>query len=355
MVNAVLRDPVTGGHLLDAAPSNNPGLVAPALLGCDAEAIGITDLMVQVADGSAAYPVVDGIPVLMSTERLASERVEIQVAGTNFEEAYQEQKLYTELASSVLGSSARGLEEVRRVVETADPSRFPEPPESWFGGGSTAGAYLKAMRHLAPVADCTVLQIGGVGTHALKLLHAGAERALIVSPVIGELVEGRAIAAEVGLADRATFVGGVAEQLPIADSSIDRVYSGSSIHHTDTSQSFAEISRVLSPLGRWASVDVWKSTFHDVGTRLFGKCHGNPYCHPLSPVRIAPAKDAFDDCVASFHGGTVRYPLAVAERAGFRPDAKLGIQLASIEDKIKLGPLTEALSSLVCLTGSRRS
>ena len=244
------------------------------------------------------------------------------------------------------------MAEVRRVVGNADPEQFPLPREDWFGGGSTAGAYGLAMEHLAPVKDETVLQIGGLGTHALKLLHAGARDAIVVSPVVSELVQGRQIATRCGLEDRVTFVAGVAEQMPIASGSIGVAYSGSSMHHTDTELSFADLNRVLKPGGRWASVDVWKSRFHSLGTRAFGKCNGNEFCHPLSPERLAPLGDAFPDAQVSFHGGSIRYPLAVAERLGVRPSASLAVRLASVEDSIPLGPLESSLSSLVCLRGT---
>jgi hypothetical protein len=344
-----LQDPVSG---LRMGPETvGSGLFGPRLLGTPAASLGPTERVLSIEGEPAGYPIVDGIPVLMRTERLSPTPEDVQVGGTHFAESYQEQKLYASLANSTLGT--RSLAEVRRVVELAEPAAFPEPAQHWFGGGTTGAAYMSAMRWLAPVADQVVLQIGGVGTHALKLLHAGASFALVVSPVVQELVVGQAIAQQLGLDNRVAFVGGVAEELPIADSCVDRIYSGSSLHHTNTMRAMPELQRVLGTDGRWATVDVWKSSFHSAGTRMFGKCHGNPYCHPLDDERISPVFAAFPDAQAEFFGGSLRYGLAVAERVGLRANACQGMRLAKVEERIPLGRLERRLSSLVCLTGSQ--
>ena len=143
-----LRDPV-GLSPLEGAPTASAlfgPLNPPELIGTSSKPIGVTEQVLFTRDRSAAYPVVEGIPVLMATERLSAEPSSVQVANTHFEEAYLEQELYSELAENVLGASG----------------------------------------------------------------------------------------------------------------------------------------------GRWATVDVWKSAFHKVGTRVFGKCNGNPHCRPISEQRLAP-------------------------------------------------------------------
>lgn len=328
-------------------------LVPPVHHGNDSGPVGVTAMVAHVDDG-AAYPVVDGVPVLMRPERLGDAGTTPSIYDIDeppFAEAYVEQSLYASLAESVLGQ--RSASEVARVVELAEPQLFADPIEPWFGGGSTAGAYQRAMQSLGPVEDSVVLQIGGIGTHAIKMLHAGAAHAFVVSPVIGELRTGRELADRFEFADRVTFVGGVAEELPIRGGVIDRVYSGSSLHHTLTEQSFPEIARVLAAGGRTASVDVWKARLHHIGTSMFGKAHGNTTCRPFDPDRIAPAHRHLQAVEVSFHGTSLRYPLAVGERLGLRPSPELSCRLASFEDRLALGRATQSLASLVCITGMK--
>ncbi len=347
----LLRDP-SQNQPLGRMRAPDAQLVQPLHPRSNRDPIGVTDIVLSTRDGGA-YPIVEGIPVLMRPERLGPPGTMPEshdVMAEPYAEAYAEHDLYTELAGTVLGR--RSAAEIRRMIDVAEPSRFFEPAHAWMSGGSTAGAYSRAMHHLAPAEGCVVLQIGGIGTHALKLLHAGASHAVVVSPVIGELIAGRVIAERHGFADRATFVAGLAEELPIENGVVHRVYSGSSLHHTDTARSFSEIERVLDPNGRMASVDVWRASLHRIGTSLFGKAHGNTHCRPFDDERIAPARVHLDSLEVSFHGAALRYPLAIGERLGVRPSAAWSVRLAAAEDRLPLGPLTPYLASLVCLTGS---
>jgi SAM-dependent methyltransferase len=309
------------------------------------------------ADGAHAYPVVDGIAVLMAPERLhrrpgTSNGVDVRLPP--YAECYQERALYSSLATGRVADGAL-VERLRRVLERADPASFPEPPESWHDGGSSASAYATAFRHLAPVAGRRVAQIGGMGTHAVKLLHAGADHAVVVSPVIDELLAGRAVADALGVADRCTFVCGVAEHLPLASGSIDRIYSGSSIHHTVTSDSLPECARVLAPGGRFASIDVWRNgRLYDLGIAVFGKRHGNEFCHALDDERIAPVERAFADVAVTHHGSFVRYPLSVWERAGRRLGPASAQRWTAAEDRWaeRLPRLGRRTASLVLVRGT---
>jgi len=315
--------------------------------------LGVTEQL-AVADDGTAYPVIGGIPILMRPERLSRGATPdgVDTTALPYAEAYQEQVVYNQLTEAKLGGAAMDI--LREIIQHADPAKFPEPLDAWVTGGSSAGAYARAMQHLAPVNDANVLQVGGIGSHAIKLLHAGARHAYVVSPVIGELIEGQSIAAELGFADRITFVGGLAEQLPLADASVDRAYSGSSLHHTDTGASIPAIAAALTSHGRFASVDVWRGgKLYDVGVKLFGKCNNNPYCKPMTHERLAPASATFDDLEVTMHGAVARYPLAVASRLGRTPSPRTAVKMARIEDRVAglIPPLQRRMSSLICVTG----
>jgi SAM-dependent methyltransferase len=317
------------------------------------------------ADGSVAYPVLDGVALLLPTEAFGRGRSErFDIGGPHFAEAYAEAELYSAMAAGAASSGAdHSMAHLVRVDTALRSGRltadtFPSPPTEWLEAGSTIGAQYESFSHLAPVAGTSVLQIGGAGSHAVLFLLAGASRAVVVSPVVEELRQARRLADRVGVSDRLVVLGGVAECLPLADAGVDRVYSGSSMHHTVTSDAFAQIARVLRDDGRFASVDVWKAPLHGLGTKVFGKQGGNVHCHPLDPERVRPMGDAFGDSVVSFHGAFARYPLAVMSRLGRRPSRSTSWRLASAEDAwAARSSIVRRQSSLVVLRAAdpRRS
>lgn len=360
------RCPITGQslHLQDAAAwcsaegprpeSLGRGVFTPIGLDAVGRPVAVTD------DGSIAYPVLDGVPVLLATEAYGRGRTErFDVAGPHYAEAYAETELYSAMAAAHDEGDGRSMEHLVRVDAQLRAGRlpvagFPSPPTTWLEPGSTIGAQHECFAHLAPVADTTVLQIGGTGSHAVLFLLAGAARAVVVSPVVEELRQARRLADRVGVSGRLGVVGGVAEALPLADVCVDRVYSGSSMHHTVTADALAQISRVLRDDGRFASVDVWKAPLHGVGTRVFGKQGGNPHCHPLDPARVEPLHEVFVDATVSFHGAIARYPLAVMNRIGRRPSRATSWRLASAEDALAArSSFVRRQSSLVVMLGSR--
>jgi SAM-dependent methyltransferase len=331
------------------------GAFTPVGLGGAGRSVAVT------VDGSIAYPVLDGVPLLLPTEAYGRGRSErFDVAGARYAEAYAEAELYSAMAATAdTAGDGRSMEHLVRVdaeirAGRLSPADFPSPPIDWLEAGSTIGAQHECFTHLTPLAGTTVLQIGGTGSHAVLFLLAGAARAVVVSPIVEELRQALRLADRVGVSDRLWVLGGVAESLPLADAVIDRAYSGSSMHHTVTADALAQISRVLTEDGRFASVDVWKAPLHGMGTRLFGKQGGNPHCHPLDPTRVQPLHDVFADASVSFHGAFARYPLAVMSRLGRRPSRSTSWRLASAEDAwAARSSLVRRQSSLVVMRGAR--
>jgi SAM-dependent methyltransferase/uncharacterized protein YbaR (Trm112 family) len=320
--------------------------------------IGSTPSVALVREAGWAYPVVDGIPVLVLPERLFGHdgADPSDVTRPPYGEAYAEIEPYTfasDLAAHDAGMHAAG-ERLRslQLLPTAERACYPEPPGRWVGGADGIAAQLRAVRSLAPVQGQRILQIGGNGMHALKMLAAGARTAVLVTPVLEELRMCRAVAARAGFADDVTVACGLAEELPLGDDSVDRVYSPSTMHHTETERSFPEIARALTRSGRFASVDVYRSPLYDVGIRLFGKREPNVFCQPLDAARLTPSA-ALPGVHVTFHGAVFRYPLSVAARRGWAPSLQWAMRLASAEDAMarRWAPVSR-LSTLVCVTAN---
>jgi SAM-dependent methyltransferase len=321
--------------------------------------IGPTASVAIAEEAGWAYPVLDGVPILMVPERLYPNGAgpASDVTQPPYAEAYREAIRYTELieashANPIAAEAAR-LRELQAIVAAGGP-RYPALGV-WLSGTDEIGAQRRAINHLAPVKGARALQIGGIGSHVLAMVAAGAKVGMLVSPVPAEVQWFRAVADEAGLADRVAFACALAEELPLGDASVDRVYSPSSIHHTDTSRSFPEIARVLAPGGRFASVDVYRSPLYGVGIRLFGKRERGVACKPLDGERLRPSS-ALPGAELTFHGSLFRYPLAVVARRGRRPSLRTSVRLAAAEDAIaRRMPGVSRLSSLVCVTAARPS
>src|SRR6476620_9000398 len=73
---------------------------------------GVTATMMVRSDGGCAYPVVDGIPVLLATEQItpANRRQQFDFQDVKYAEAYQEMTHYNQVAkaeaSAILQSEA---------------------------------------------------------------------------------------------------------------------------------------------------------------------------------------------------------------------------------------------------------
>ena len=221
---------------------------------------------------------------------------------------------------------------IRRVIDLPAERRldFPNPRWAWIEATYDAAAQWDAYTHLCPIKGNRVLQLGGSGLHAVKFLLAGSDEAWLISPMIGELVYAKALAAYAGVADRLKCVVGIGEEIPVANSSFAAVFCGGCVHHMVTERAMPEISRVLSPGGRFAAVEPWRAPFYGIGTKLFGKREEkilgtrgvDVFCRPMTSVRVEPMYKSFVDCRVIHHGTLTRYPLLMLWKLGVKlPDS----------------------------------
>lgn len=293
-------------------------------------------------DSSLAYPVVEGIPVLLGPERLvpsavASNLESIDLSEPEYREAYEEMAFYNESADEssydfIMGALARHRDQVPSVAST-----FPHPARLWVDATHDSLTQLEAYAHLAPVRGKRALQIGGRGSHAVKMLLAGAQSAILVTPMLAEAQYATGLAAEWGVRDDFLAVVGIGEELPLADGSIDLAYSGGCYHHMRFNRLGAQLHRVLAAEGRFAGTDPSATLLHSVGTKLLGKREVSVNCRPVTPQRLVKLRRYFPDAWASHHGLLLRYfflGLEKLTRERFTPSVPAMIKVMRFDDFI---------------------
>lgn len=310
----ILRCPITRQPLALAevgsswVPVPRKGRDAPEPIGAGADA----DALLITQDEFFAYPVVDGIPVLLGPERLVPANVvdnheAVDLSSPAYAEAYEEMAYYNDPGSRISYDAIMGALATHRDQVPSVASTFPHPAQLWVDAPHDSLSQLDAYAHLAPVRDKQVLQIGGSGSHAVKMLIAGARSAVLVTPMLYEVRYAHGLAVEWGVREGLHAVVGVGEELPLADGSIDLAYSGGCFHHMRFDHVGPELHRVLAAEGRFAGTDPYATLLHAIGTRLLGKREASVHCRPVTPRRLAKIRTVFPEAIARHHGPFLRY------------------------------------------------
>jgi uncharacterized protein YbaR (Trm112 family) len=304
------------------------------------------------------YAVADGFPVLLYPELLVtgSDAEAVDLFDPRYQEAYEEMKHYNAIGNDGAGrldeATLRSLMG-RLADERPAATTFPDDAGGWIDSLHDGLSQLEAYRYLTPISAKSFLQLGGSGSHAVKALLGGARVATLLTPMLGEARQGRALAEHYGVGDRFNAVVAIGEELPFQAGSIDAIYSGGCIHHMRTEYAFAELDRVLSEGGRFSSVDPWKTALHGVGTKVFGKRECGVFCRPIDPARLAPIK-LFKNHTINRHGPFIRYPMIVLEKIGVRLPVSTMLKLARIDDSLgRMTGTTNVLSSSIMFAGEK--
>lgn len=321
---------------------------------------------VATADGQISYPVKDDLPILLAPEAITSQTPwPRDVKVPQYDEAYTEMAFYNAAAaadvqqirgSSLLESDSAGIRRLGALAQLSAEERgdFPEPALRWLASTVDVASESACYRHIGPVKDKRVIQIGGKGLTALLLLQAGASEAMLLTPMHGEALVAIELASALGLKDRLRCVIGVAEEIPIADSYVDVCFSGGCVHHMRTEVAFAEMARILTPGGKFAAVEPWKAPGHVLGTKIFGKRERGVFCKPLTSERVTPFFSAFSKAECARNGTFTRYPAIVAEKAGMRFSVPVAKFMADVDAKVcNCLPFARHFGSGVALLGTK--
>jgi uncharacterized protein YbaR (Trm112 family) len=301
---------------------------------------GLTSQVLLRQDLLGAYPIVDGIPILLIPEMLTPQDGQrpIDLCQLQYAESYEEMEFYNEYAineaQQIKNSEAYNTVAPILNLNQESMGLFPHPKETWIDAIYDCAGQWGAYEYLAPILGKQVVQLGGKGSHAVKFLLAGASEAWAISPMLGEAVCARALAEEFGVADRLYCIVAVAEELPIAEGSIDSFYLGGCLHHMQTDLALPEVKRVLSDGGRFAAVEPWRAPLYALGTKILGKRETSVYCKPLTEARLEPVKQLFTNFQVVQHGTLTRYPLLALNKFGINSSLAVAWQANQIDDAI---------------------
>jgi len=324
---------LVGAPLASSRALRSPGSEAPV-------PIGPTPWVLLREDRRCAYPVVEGVPILLAPEELRPDGrgAAVDLGDPRYAEAYDEMAFYndqgTREAEDIRQSEAYAIVEPVRRASPEERAAFPEPREVWIDAVYECAAQWDAYRHIAPLTGKRILQLGGTGSHGMKFLLGGAAEAWLVTPMLGEVRCGLALAREIGMRERLRCVLGVAEQLPLASGAFDAIYAGGSLHHTVTADALPEAARILRPGGRFAAVDPWRAPFYRLGVAVFGKREPDVHCRPLTAERAAPMRTAFPEHQRVQHGTLTRYPLLALGKLGVPCGLRTAWRITAIDDAV---------------------
>jgi SAM-dependent methyltransferase/uncharacterized protein YbaR (Trm112 family) len=326
----------------------------------DPKPFGVTPTLMVRSDNECAYPVVDGIPVLLAPEQItrADRAQQWDLSDVKYAEAYEEMTFYNEVAKGEAAhiqesQSYQCIEPVLRIPPS-ERGTFPDPKEVWIDCVPDCKAQYEASRYLGAVRGGRFLQLGGKGIHAVKWLLAGAGEAWVLTPMLGEIYCSIALAREAGVLDRLRCVVGVAEEIPLVDNMFDAVYSGGCVHHMTTELAMPEIARVLKPGGRFSCMDPWRAPLYAIGTKILGKREKDVYCRPLTRARVAPLFTSFTEAKKIQYGALTRYPALALSKFGINVPLRTMWQLYRVDDTVcSCIPGLRSWGSSVALFGTK--
>ncbi len=321
---------------------------------------GVTDTVLVREDNKCAYPVVNGIPVLLAPESLSisADDPAFDLTDRRYAEAYEEMEFYNTRASETIKklddeNGAWSVLPTEMAATEQEKRSFPSPWYRWIDAVHDLASQWDSYSHLGAMPGKRLLQVGGSGTHTIKFLMAGAAEAWLVTPMAGEAAFARGLADAAGVGERFWSVVGIAEELPFTSEAFDGIFTGGCLHHTVTELALPEAARVLKPGGRFAAAEPWQAPLYAIGTKVLGK-REDAYCRPLTSERLKSLDISFSSTSLIRHGTLTRYPLLALEKFGIPINKALPWHAGKMDDAISsLIPGMRKMGSSISVLGTK--
>lgn len=248
----------------------------------------------------------------MNSDRIEKEKIAYDNIALDMMEASDMPTIVNDLVGENL---------VARFRAGGDLGRFPRPFPLWVNSLQDPISHIATYDWMRPIEDRRFVSIGGNGSQAIKMLMAGAEQAVLVTPSWQEGRLARKMAKFLGLDNRFDVIMGVGEQLPFAAGSVDRILGSGTLHHMDIKDAIPEIARVLAPGGLAAfaepRLNFLYRLFENTRIRQMVREPG-AQCYPLRISDILEnSADYFRVSRYKLSGGLIRYGIVVWTR-GFK-------------------------------------
>jgi uncharacterized protein YbaR (Trm112 family)/SAM-dependent methyltransferase len=291
------------------------------------------------SDESAAYPIIDDIPILLSPEKISLniDKTEFRydLASPIYREAYEEMDYYNRVCCDEANNMS--VAAVNKMFPNGQPSAdeldsFPQPEAKWLDATYDALSQLDAYNNIRPVRNKAILQVGGKGIHAIKCLIAGASQAWLLTPMIGEAVYAKRLAALLNCQDKLYCAVGIAEEAPFKSDLFHAIYSGGCVHHFVLAHAMPELRRILTNKGKLVAVDPWKAPFYTIGTTIFGQREKEVKCKPLDSTRLSPFFASFEEAEVVHHGALSRYFLLALDKIGLTMGLTTATAIMRLDD-----------------------
>ncbi len=320
---------------------------------------GLTETVLLRDDLGCAYPVVDGIAILLAPEMLhfSEFKTDFEITDPKYAEAYEEMDFYNDAATSAAEKlkhgGANSILPTELAATDAEKRSFPFPWHRWIDTVHDSASLWDAYSHLGDLKGKCVVQLGGSGTHAIKFALAGAEEIWLITPILGEAEIARGLADSAGVGDRFRCVVAVAEELPLETGYADAVFAAGCVHHMQTGLAFPEAARILRDGGKFAAAEPWQAPLYSIGTRILGK-REDAYCKPLTAERIATLSIAFPKNRTIQHGTLSRYPLLALNKFGINVGKSIPWYLGKADDAIcSIIPGMRSMGSSIAILGTK--
>lgn len=320
------------------------------------KAAGPTEWVLLREDLKCAYPVVEGIPILLAPEALTvgGDQKSFDLTDPRYAEAYEEMDFYNNEASDVVGTLERhGVDAILSPTSDEERASFPAPWYRWVDTVYDSAALWDAYIHLGETKNRRFLQLGGKGTHLVKFALAGAAESWLVTPMLGEAKFGRELAGLAGVGGDFRCVVGIAEELPIRSETFDAIFAGGCLHHMQTDLALPEAARVLRKGGRFAAVEPWRAPLYAIGTKILGK-REDAYCTPLTAKRVDAMRTGFSSSELIQHGTMTRYAFLALSKLGINVNKYIPWYVGKIDDAVcSVIPGMRKMGSSIAVLGKK--
>lgn len=197
--------------------------------------------------------------------------------------------------------------------------------------------------------DGIFVQVGGNGTHALKHLLLGRGQSILVTPSLGEAIVATIESFHLNVNNRFFCILGFGESLPLKDESVDIVYYGGSLHHTNYKVALSEAIRVTKKNGIFLALEAIETFGYKSATKILQKREPEVACIILNKEDLSKIKVSHPHSEFIFGGFLLRYFFIGLQKLGIVLPSSFVVKSQILVDRLAGSYLRKFLGSAVLI------